>query len=168
MATAPKLKPVPDQALQEEAPKKSKFKLFLILGITCILLAGGGGAAWYFMGQQSQTAANKPAVIAPPVFVVLEPFTVNLRSDSEEQFLQVAMTVQVKDQANADQMKLYMPEVRNRLLLLLSSKSGAEILSPEGKKQLSDEIIASLKNPFAPNTKAQGINNVFFTSFVVQ
>jgi flagellar FliL protein len=93
---------------------------------------------------------------------------VNLRSDSEEQFLQVAMTLSVKEQADADQIKLYMPEVRNRMLLLLSSKAGSEILTPEGKQKLSEEIIATLKKPFAPNTKQQGINNVFFTSFVVQ
>lgn len=168
MATAPKLKPVPDQAPQAAAAQKSKGKLFLIIGLASVLLVGGGGAAWYFMGQNPAQTANKPVEVVPPVFVVLEPFTVNLRNDSEEQFLQVAMSLQVKEQAEADQIKLYMPEVRNRMLLLLSSKSGSEILTPEGKQKLSEEILASLRKPFSPNTKPQGINNVFFTSFVVQ
>ncbi len=167
MATAPKLKPVPEQASQEAAPKKSNLVLFLIIGIACMLLVGGG-TAWYFMGQSAQKADSKPVDIAPPVFVILEPFTVNLRSDSEEQFLQAALTLQVKEQADADQIKLYMPEVRNRMLMLLSSKASSEILTPEGKQALSNEIIAALKKPFAPNTKPQGVSNVFFTSFVVQ
>ncbi len=167
MATAaPKLKSVSDQAAPEAAPKKSK--LILIIVAACVLLGAGGGAAWFFMSQKSAPAAAKPAEILPPVFVVLEPFTVNLRSEDTEQYLQVAMTLQVKEQEAADQIKLYMPEVRNRLLLLLSSKSGQEILTPEGKKKLADEIMASLKTPFAPHTKPQGVNNVFFTSFVVQ
>ncbi|MGV3742210.1 MAG: flagellar basal body-associated protein FliL [Burkholderiaceae bacterium] len=168
MATAPKLKPVPDQAAQEAAPKKSKSKLIAIIAAVFVLLAGGGGAAWYFMGQNSTPAAAKPAEILPPVFVVLDPFTVNLRSEEMEQYLQVSMTLQVKEQEAADQIKLYMPEVRNRLLLLLSSKTGPEILTPEGKKKLAEEIMASLKTPFAPHTKPHGVNNVFFTSFVVQ
>jgi flagellar protein FliL len=168
MATAaPKLKPVPDQNTQEAGPSKSKSKLIVMIVVACSLIIGGGGAAWYFTGQKAATAP-KAAEIQPPIFMVLEPFTVNLRNDSEEQFLQVAMTLQVKDQPDADQIKLYMPEVRDRLLILLSNKAGSEILTPEGKKKLADEIIASLKKPFAPHTKPQSVNNVFFTSFVVQ
>jgi flagellar FliL protein len=169
MATAaPKLKPVPDQNTQEAAPSKSKSKLIVMIVVACSLIIGGGGAAWYFTGGKAATSESKAAEVQPPTFLVLEPFTVNLRSDSEEQFLQVAMTLQLKDQTNADQIKLYMPEVRDRLLILLSSKTGSEILTPEGKKKLADEIIASLKKPFAPHTKSQLVNNVFFTSFVVQ
>jgi flagellar protein FliL len=169
MATAaPKLKPVPDQSTQEVAPTKSKSKLIVMIVVACSLIIGGGGAAWYFTGQKPATSGPKAAEVQPPTFLVLEPFTVNLRGDSEEQFLQVAMTLQLKDQADADQIKLYMPEVRDRLLILLSNKAGSEILTPEGKKKLADEIIASLKKPFAPHTKQQSVNNVFFTSFVVQ
>jgi flagellar protein FliL len=169
MATAaPKLKPVPDQEPQEAAPKKPKSKLIVMIVVACSLIIGGGGAAWYFTGGNAASSESKAAEVLPPIFMVLEPFTVNLRNDSEEQFLQVAMTLQVKDQADADQIKLYMPEVRDRLLILLSNKTGSEILTPEGKKKLADEIIASLKKPFAPHTKPQSVNNVFFTSFVVQ
>jgi flagellar FliL protein len=168
MATAaPKLKPVPDQGQQEAAPKKSKTKLIVMIVVACCLLIGGA-AAWYFISQNGASSGPKAAAIQPPVFLVLEPFTVNLRNDSDEQFLQIAMTLQVKDQNDADQIKLYMPEVRDRLLILLSNKAGSEILTPEGKKKLADEIIASLKKPFAPRTKPQSVNNVFFTSFVVQ
>lgn len=169
MATAaPKLKPVPDQEVQEAAPRKSKSKLILMVVLGSCLIIGGGTAAWYFSSKDAGAAKPKVEEINPPLFVVLEPFTVNLRSDSEEQFLQVSLTLQVKGQEEADLIKLYMPEVRNRLLLLLSSKTGGEILTPEGKQKLSDEIAAALKKPFAPHTKQHGVTNVFFTSFVVQ
>jgi len=61
-----------------------------------------------------------------------------------------------------------MPAVKNRLLLLLTSKSAAEISTVEGKQDLSNEIIAEVKKPFAPNAKPQEVLDVFFTSFVVQ
>lgn len=158
-----------DQASADAAPK-SKSKLILILAVV-LSLAAGGGAAWYFLGHnksEEKHAAKKPAEVLPPVFVVLEPFTVNLRSEETEHYLQVALTLQVKEQPGADQIKLYMPEVRNRLLMLLSSKTAEEILTPEGKSKLAQDIVTSLKKPFAPETPEQSITNVFFTSFVVQ
>jgi flagellar FliL protein len=61
-----------------------------------------------------------------------------------------------------------MPQVRNRLLLLLSSKKASEILSVEGKKTLSNEIVAQIKQPFVAQGPQQSVSDVFFTSFVVQ
>ena len=44
------------------------------------------------------------------------------------------MTLQVPDEEQANLLKLNMPQVRSRLLMLLSSKDTAEILTSEGKK----------------------------------
>lgn len=166
----PKIVPTAEQAQPEPAPKKSGKKLFLILALLVILLAGGG-AAWYFLAPSGDAAAGaeKKVEVKPPIFVVLDPFTVNLRSEEGlEQFLQVALTLQVAEQPMVDSIKLYMPEVRNRLLLLLSSKTGTDILPPEGKKKLAEEIVATLNKPFSPQGAPQKVTNVFFTSFVVQ
>ena len=98
----------------------------------------------------------------------MEPFTVNLLHETGEQYLQVALTIQVADQLQVDLIKLYMPIVRSRLLLLLSNKKASEILTEEGKRKLADEIVVQLKLPFAPNTEPQKVSSVFFTSFVIQ
>jgi len=152
------------------AAKKSKKKLFVILFVLLLLAGGGGGAAWYFLGPNSGGAHAKPKAEPPkpPVFASLDPFTVNLQPENGEQYLQVAMTLQVADQAQADLIKLYMPLVRSRLLLLLSSKKASELTSADGKKKLSEEIIAQIKQPFAPQSEPQKISSVLFTSFVIQ
>jgi flagellar FliL protein len=176
MATsAPKAVPkavAPTPATEQLPVKKSKKKLFLILGVAVLLGAGAGGAAWYFMGHEAASGDAAKEVkhepVKPPVFIALEPFTVNLARESGEQFLQAALTLQVADPAQVDQIKLYMPLVRNRLLLLLSSKKASEISTVEGKKALSDEIIAQLKMPFAAHGEPQQVSGVFFTSFVIQ
>lgn len=175
MATsAPKAVPkaVPKPAADagdSAAPKKSKKKLFAMLAVLLLLAGGGGGGAWYFLGQnKGEHAKKKVEPPAPPVFAALDPFTVNLQPDNGEQYLQVAMTLQVADQAQADLVKLYMPLVRSRLLLLLSSKKASEISTADGKKKLSEEIIAQLKQPFAPQGEPQKISSVLFTSFVIQ
>ena len=152
-----------------EKPKKSK--LLIIVLALLILVAGGGAGAWYFLGQ---TAAHAPAAKAvqadakPPVFLPMETFTVNLQAENGEQFLQTSFTLQVADQAQVDLIKLYMPHVRSRLLLLLSSKKASEILTTEGKNKLSEEILAIFKQPFTPQGPTMKVSSVLFTSFVVQ
>lgn len=174
MATsAPKASKQPEAA-DEQAPSK-RGRLFIILTIVLLLIAScGGGAAWYFLAGSNAhhgSAKSKPKPTAPPVFLALETFTVNLQGESAEQqqqFLQLNMTLQVADEAQVDMIKLNMPQVRNRLLILLSSKKAAEILSVEGKRKLAEEILKQLRQPFAPEGPHPEVSDVFFTSFVVQ
>jgi flagellar FliL protein len=170
MATAPKTANKPEE---EAAPAgaKSKKKTIIILAIVMLLLGGGGAAAWWLLAGKSKDAhaqAKHVEPAQPPVFLAMEPFTVNLQTETSEQFLQVAFTVQVHDEKQVDQMKLYMPQLRSRLLMLLSSKKASEISTVEGKKKLTDEILAQMKQPFSPGAPPQDVSNVFFTSFVIQ
>ena len=163
-------KPTPKAAADEAGTGKSRKKLLIVLGAVLVLLgAGGGAAAWYVTRNGgAHSEQEKEDAAKAPLFLALEPFTVNLQDETEEQYLQVGLTLKVDDEAQIDLLKLHMPEVRSRLLMLLSSKKGAEILTPEGKRKLSDEIIAQVKEPFRANSPPQAVSGVFFTSFVVQ
>lgn len=177
MATSPKAaKPgaKPDAETDLPAAGNSRKKLIIIAG-AALLLAGGGGGAWYFLnssgsqhagGGAAKAPAPKPS--APPVFLALETFTVNLQSEEAQQFLQVNITLQVADEAQVELIKTNMPQVRNRLLLLLSGKKAADILSVQGKKTLATEIMEQIKQPFTPQGPRPEVSDVFFTSFVVQ
>ncbi|HEY8023040.1 MAG TPA: flagellar basal body-associated protein FliL [Burkholderiaceae bacterium] len=178
MATAPKAapkagaKPVTPEVVEAPVPKKSKKKLILlIVGALVIVSAAGGGAFLFLRGGASAAEEKKEAKSEPakaPMFVTMEPFTVNLQSEGTEQFLQVAFTLQVPDAAQEETIKNFMPQVRSRLLLLLSSKKASELTTVEGKKKLTEEIIASVNQPFSPKGPPQAVSNVFFTSFVIQ
>jgi flagellar FliL protein len=61
-----------------------------------------------------------------------------------------------------------MPEVRNRIVLLLSSKAASEILGVEGKKKLAAELVSEIRQPFREGGPEQRIQSVLFTSFVIQ
>lgn len=140
MATAAAAK-APEAA--GDAPKK-KSKLPLIIILLVVLIAGGGGAAWFFLmrghaddeEQEVKAASSKPAVFLP-----LDQFTVNLQPEEGQQFLQIAMTLKVVDQAVSDSIKATMPEVRSRVLLLLSSKKPSQLSSLDGKNKLAEEVI---------------------------
>jgi flagellar protein FliL len=160
----PKLKA--DPKADAVVPKASNKKmLVLIIAALAVVLAGGAG--WYFT-QGKAGAAHKEVKAEPPIFVPIEPFTVNLQPETGEQFLQTALTLHIADPAQVELIKLNMPIVRDRLLLLLSSKKASELISPEGKKQLSGEIVASVNTPFAPKGAAQKVSGVSFTSFIIQ
>jgi flagellar FliL protein len=132
---------------EEQAPKK-KGKLPLIVALV-VVLAGGGGGAWFFLfknkGEEApQEAKAQPA--KPPVFVPIENFTVNLTPDGSEQYLQVSATLKVLDAHAGDAVKQYMPEVRHRILLLLSAKKASQINTVEGRERLSEEIRVTTNN----------------------
>lgn len=149
MAKAP-AKPeekIPEAAEGEApAPKKKRGKLPLIIGLVVILAAGGGGAFYFLRGGSSggEKAAEvvevKHEPLKPPVFVQLENFTVNLASESGEQYLQVAATLKVLDAHTGDAAKLYMPEIRHRILLWLAAKKPKEISTPVGRERLAEEL----------------------------
>ncbi|CAN5235299.1 N/A [soil metagenome] len=173
MATAPKAVPkaVAKADAAEVAPpaKKSKKMLFIIIG--AVVLLGGGGAAAFFMRGGDAPPGEAKAVkhkVEAPVFIVIDPFTVNLQPETGEQFLQVSITLQVSDLKEVDNLKLYMPLVRSRLLLLLSGKKASEISSVAGKKKLSEEILAQLKLPFTGGGEPPKITDVLLTQFVIQ
>ena len=163
-------KPAAGKGGDADAPApKSKKMLFIIVGAV-LVLAIGGGAAFMMMGSKSKKAEEEHVeekASKVPVFVVIEPFVVNLQQENGDQFLQVALTLQVPNQETADTLKLFMPQVRSRLLMVLSSKKATDLLSSEGKRNLTDEIIDQLGEPFSSG-KGPTINDVFYTSFVIQ
>ena len=180
--TAPKA-PAPQEpdidAEEAAPPAKKKRGLLKVLLLLTLLLGSAGGGAWYFLQDQQPAAAPKPGAAKaatakpvsskPPVFVTLEPFTVNLQhEDASAQYLQVGLALKVTDSAFVDAVKLHMPEIRNRVLLLLSGKKASEISTSDGKKTLSTELTREIVQPLAGSVPAQGLDSVLFTSFVIQ
>ena len=129
--------------------KNSKKMLFVAIAAIVVLVAGGGAAAYIIKHRQAaedgpaaKESSKKSGHDVPPMFVRLEPFTVNLQADGESQaqYLQVTPELRVLDNAASDKVKVYMPEIRHKTLLLLSSKRASEISTPQGVEQLSLEL----------------------------
>jgi len=180
-ATKPLPPPEPDTEPDEAAApaKKKRSLLKLALLVVLPLAVAGGGGSWYFLRGETPEAPHKPgsakAATAktvpakPPVFVTLEPFTVNLQQDDAgPQYLQVGLALKATDESLIEATKLHMPEIRNRVLLLLSSKKASEITSLEGKKTLSADLTREIVQPLAGTGAAKALDSVLFTSFVIQ
>jgi flagellar protein FliL len=155
-------------------------KLVIILIALLVLVLAGGGAGAYFLLQDRGAAAGHDEEDAkpkkkkkkhdegPPVYVTVEPFTVNLNPEEGEQYLQLAFTLQVPDAEQSEVIKNNMPKVRSRILLLLSSKKASEINTPEGKTRLAKEILEQVNEPFQDRGDEQEVSEVLFTSFIIQ
>ena len=165
-------KPKPET---EPTEKKSNSKMIIII-LSVTLLLGGAGGAYFFLSKPAPAHAGEGAPEGeveakheehkPPVFVELEPFTVNLQPDG--QFLQATFNLQVEDEKVAEEIKLYTPQIRSRLLLMLSNKTGEELSKQEGKTTLVTEMKELIEQPFSKGAKPVKIDNVFITSFVIQ
>lgn len=150
----------------------SKKKLIIVIVAAVLGTAAiGGGAGWYFLhGKKDapEPARKHASKSGPPVYVPIEQFTVNLQPENGEQYLQTALTLQVASPEEVELIKLNMPKVRSRLLLLLSNKKASELTSAEGKKQLATEIIEQVNAPFENKGPEQEVMDVLFTSFIIQ
>ncbi len=167
------------KAETEVTEKKSNSKMIIIILLVTILLGGAGGA-YFFLSKPAPTHAagegtpegeveakhEEHEEHKPPVFVELEPFTVNLQPDG--QFLQATFNLQVEDEIVAEELKLYMPLIRSRLLLMLSNKTSTNLAQQEGKTTLVTEMKELIEQPFSKGAKPLKIDNVFITSFVIQ
>jgi flagellar FliL protein len=170
MAIAPNKKDAKDEAEVARAPrKKSNKKLFVTIAIAVLALLVAGAGAYYFLVYRSSGSAaeTKPVV---QIFVPLEVFTVNLRPESgdSQQYLQAILSLQVPSEKDAQALKDRMPEVRNRILFILSAKSASEVSTLDGKVNLTSEIINALKKPFMGSESEQELTGAYFTSFIVQ
>jgi flagellar FliL protein len=153
MATSAAAVKAPAKAPAEppaEAPKK-KGKLLLTVSLVLVLLAAGAGGAWWFLGHsESEDDEVQQVEARPSIFLPLEQFTVNLQPEEGQQFLQTSVTLKLTEQDVVDALKAQMPEVRNRLLFLLSSKKPSEVGSTEGKSKLIDEIAREVEAVLPP------------------
>ncbi|HQZ03475.1 MAG TPA: flagellar basal body-associated FliL family protein [Thauera sp.] len=191
MSKAP---PKPESAEDGAAPKK-KSKLMMIIVIVLlvvlIVVAGAVGALLLLKKDKgheeadAHDAAAAPAaptavvvdLSKPPTFVPLDPFTVNLRGDEGDHYLQVAIVLRVSDAKLGESLKGFMPEIRHRINLMLSSKLPSELASTEGREILAativDETNAALGFPVQTDARGRStsigpIQAVLFNSFIIQ
>ncbi len=138
-------------AVDAAPPAKGKKKLIIIAGAAVLVLVLAGVAAMMLMKKPAhdEEAGDAPAKAAVskrdpkavPVFVPLEPFTVNLADREAERYAQVGITLEVTDLKVGDQIKLYMPAIRNHILMAIADRSAADLQGREGKAQLAAKVM---------------------------
>ena len=175
MATATKRTPVTSSS-RSGSGRLGKLVLWLLLIV--LTIAASVAATYFFlqktgmpggaMAQGADAPERKVVSLPSPIFASLEPFTVTLRDERTTRVLYVAITLRLVDDASRNMVNEYMPEVRDRVLRLLSVQNPAYVQTPEGRNQLVDDLTQLLQRPYLPQPRGPEISAVLFTAFVVQ
>lgn len=163
--------------LAEPEKKSAPLKWIVIGVVAALVLTGGVLGALFAMGmlgsepaaaaadaKDGATEVPKAAIYVP----LTPPFTVNFSGDSRARFLQIGVDLMTRDPAVEDTVKQHMPVIRNNLVMLFSSKTSAELSTPEGKKQLQGEALKTVQKVLERETGSKGVEAAYFTSFVMQ
>lgn len=168
------------------ATKKNTLKWALI-GVLGLTLVGGGGAFawWKFMAPHKEEVAKEDAKVSEkkggegkegdkgkeqgqkvekmgPI-ADLDPFIVNL-ADADPRYLKLTVKLEVGTAEAKQEVAERTPQIRDAILILLTSKDSQSLRPAAGKLQLRDEILQRV-NPLLSTGEAK---NAYFTEFVVQ
>ena len=146
-------------------PKRGKKKLIIFGAAGLVLaLALAGGAVFYMKQRAAHAAAAAEAgdddgvagdhasaqKIDPknaPVYLPLDPFVVNLADKEADRYAQIGVTFELSQGSSAEELKAYMPSIRNAVLLILANKTSRELNDRAGKEQLAREILREAVRP---------------------
>jgi len=133
-----------------DAKEKPKSKKMIIIIAAAVLLLGGGGAGYFFLMKKNadEDGDEKPAASAshdakktPPTYLPLENMVVNLADQGGDRFAQIGVTFEIEDAHAADQVKAYLPKIRDMILRQTSQRTSEELLTTDGKEKLASEIL---------------------------
>jgi len=158
---------------ETENKKGSPLKLILI-GIIVLVLAGAGYVAWQLflapkaddMGAEAIPAVDHGADLedAMSETYAMETFVVNLNDPGGKRYLKTNIELEYVSEALGEELARRLPQLRDLILLLLSSKSLDDIQSVDGKIALRRELIQRINQTLTSGK----IRNLYFTQFVIQ
>lgn len=162
------------EAQETEQPQKKSFPTNII--IVCILgicLLGGGLFVWRSgllsgLFEKDKASPSNLEVEGTkqsigPIFS-LDTFIVNLISGRGKDYLKAKIDLELNNEAVTAEINKRLPQFRDAILTMLSSKAYEDIKSLEGKFQLRAEIMSMLNQ----HLKTGKIENIYFTDFIVQ
>jgi flagellar FliL protein len=151
--------------------------LFIILAIVNMAVIGGIGFMIHTAKKKEASQPNIDHVIkgehetqanekANPEFIgrliPLETFLVNLAGSRGQKLAKINMELEVNNEEVQKEIDKVKPKIRDIIIIIVSSKSYAQVATKEGKDSLREEIKDQV-NLFL--TKGQ-INRVYFTEFL--
>jgi flagellar FliL protein len=125
---------------------------------------GSSAAAKPAGGHGGEASKGAGGGSSNPALVPLAPFLVNLSGDQGQRYLRLVAQVEVRGEQAKDELEIHLPEVRNRLLFLLTSKTFADISSTQGKYDLQADITKNINETL----DGSFIRKTYFTEFIVQ
>lgn len=164
-----------EKKTEEKTDEKKGGKMkIIIIAVVAILVLAGVGVGAYLMGA-SGSGKEAPAVVpveaaketaVPPVgpMVTMDDFIVNILDAEGTRYLKASMTLELESPEALAEVEERKAQVRDAILLYLSSKTFDEIRDLQGKLQLRADLIGRLNGLLSSGK----VKTIYFTDFVVQ
>jgi flagellar FliL protein len=158
-----------EESTEEEG---SSMKIVIIV-VLVLVLAGGGFLAWMFLGGAGNGPGDTLEVgrSAPALedetqvkTYALETFVVNLNDPGGKRYLKTNIELEYFSEAVSEELVRRLPQLRDLILLQLSSKGLDDIQSVDGKIALRRELIQRINQTLTTGK----VRNLYFTEFVIQ
>lgn len=164
---------------KEEAQPKKPFLKFIILGVIALVLGAGGYTGWNFFikgkkeeikKEEIKKNAYKPYAKKkkekPGIAYPLDSFIVNLldKAGTGKRYLKIKIVLEVGDEEGQRTVDSHIPQLKDTILLLLSSQSFSDINTMEGKIELKQILLSRINQVLGEGI----VHRLYFTEFVVQ
>ena len=173
-----------DTGSEGESKGGGKGGIVMIVVAALISLGLGAGGAFFFASTQVQPAQAIPtpeeslameeskAAAAQKKetenfkerLYALEPLVVNVTGDGYNRFLKLRVELETSDPMMREELDARLPQVRDALIVLLSSKQLSDITDFEGKALLKEDILERVNDLLETGS----VRSILFTEFVVQ
>jgi flagellar protein FliL len=152
----------------------NKKSIIIIAGVMFVFMALVGGG-FYMMWVKIASLMPPEEVIEEVVeeeeeevvigeMFPLDPFVVNLADGSGKRYLRATVQLELAPEQVVETYDQRLPQIRDVVLTILSTKGFEDIRTVDGKMSLRTEIITRLNELF----NNESVVNIYFTDFVIQ
>jgi flagellar FliL protein len=107
--------------------------------------------------------------LAPAIYAALDPpFVVSFDEEDGPRYVQLTLQAMARDEETIAGVKQHAPAIRNAVLFKLSGYELDLLATQAGKEQLRQELLVATNEILAKNGIEIGVEELFFTSLVIQ
>lgn len=159
-------------------------KILLLAGVGLLVLVLGAGAFFYFLGADSQPTGMEPASTGAAtagdnsrpsgpegnaLYVALpRPFVFNVPGSARDRLVQIKVQLLVRGRNNETIALRHIPLIEASLLSSFSSANADELITTTGKDALKNKALSDLQQALLEVAGSVVVEEVLFTSFVMQ
>ncbi len=163
-----------------KAKRKQKIKLALLALLLVLLSVGVTLGLLYFLvpddpeptdgttEQVEDAEPPEPAKQQAIYFPLKEKFVINYNVRGRQRFLQTEVNLMFRDNEVAGVLEQHLPRVRNDLIMLFSGQEFEDLQTAEGRELLRQDALRRVQAILEQEMGQPGVEQVLFTSFVMQ
>lgn len=143
-----------------------------LIGMAMLLAVTVGAAVWYLLFSQPEPTPEEIALertSGPVQYLDIEPsFLINFPHQGRQRYLQTNISVMSRDEEALQAVTYHMPAIRHQLNIVLSARILLVFEDPSGIEALRQLAVEEVQQVLLREIGREGIDDLLFTSFVMQ